>query len=82
MPTAIPLAPLTRRFGMRDGRTKGSSRVWVKIGNEVYGFFFKVGENVFADFRQARFGVPHGRRRIAVNRAEISLAVDQRVAHV
>ena len=27
MPTAIPLAPLTRRFGMREGRTTGSSRV-------------------------------------------------------
>ena len=32
--------------------------------------------------RQAGFGVPHGRGRIAVDRAEISLAVDQRVAHV
>ena len=28
-----------------------------------------------------RFGVPHGRRRIAIHRAEISLAVDQRIAH-
>ncbi len=34
------------------------------------------------DFRQARFGVPHGRRRIAVHRAVISLPVNQRVAHV
>ena len=32
IPTAIPLAPLTRRFGMRDGSTTGSSRVWSKFG--------------------------------------------------
>ena len=33
------------------------------------------------DARQARLGVPHGRRRIAVDRAEIPLAVHQRIAH-
>ena len=31
---------------------------------------------------QPRFGVPHRRRRIAVDRSEVALAVDQRVAHV
>ena len=30
---------------------------------------------------QTAFGVPHGRRRIAVDRTEIALAVDQRQAH-
>ena len=30
---------------------------------------------------QARFGVTHRRRRIAVDRTEIALAVDQRHAH-
>src|SRR6267154_1830859 len=54
----------------------------IEVGNEVDGFFFEVGENVFADFRQARFGVPHGRRWVAVDGAEISLAVNQRIAHV
>ena len=34
-----------------------------------------------ADLGQARFGVSIGRRRIAVDRAEIALAVDQRHAH-
>ena len=27
MPTAIPLAPFTSKFGIREGRTNGSSRV-------------------------------------------------------
>ena len=31
---------------------------------------------------QPRLGVPHRRGRVAVDRAEVALAVDQRVAHV
>ena len=31
--------------------------------------------------RKARLGVPHGRGRVAVDGAEVALAVDQRVAH-
>ena len=30
--------------------------------------------------RHAHFGVPHGRRRISVERAEVALPVDQRIA--
>src|SRR6267154_4990639 len=69
---------------IRDARwkNKGLFACLIEIGNEVDGFFFEVGENVFADFCEARFGVPHGRRWIAVDRAEISLAVDERIAHV
>src|SRR6267154_1758130 len=61
---------------IRDARWKneGLFACLIEIGNEVDGFFFEVGENVFADFCEARFGVPHGRRWIAVDRAEISLA--------
>ncbi len=54
----------------------------IEVGNEVHRLFFEIGENFFADFRQARFGVPHRRGRIAVDGAVVSLPVDQRVAHV
>ena len=54
----------------------------VEVGNEVHRLFFEIGENFFADFRQARFGVPHRCGRIAVHRAVVPLPVDQRVAHV
>src|SRR6266478_1957199 len=54
----------------------------IEVGDEIDGFLFEVRENVFADFCEACFGVPHGRRRIAVDGSEISLAVDERVAHV
>ena len=54
----------------------------VEVRNEVHRLFFEIGEHFLGDFRQARFGVPHRRGRIAVHRAVISLPVDQRVAHV
>ena len=54
----------------------------IEIRDEVDGFFFEVRKNVFADFRQARFGISHGRGRIAVHGTEIPLSVDQRITHV
>ena len=71
-----------QQIGNARGQDDGFFAGLIEVGNEVDGFFFEVRENVFGDFRQARFGVPHGRGRIAVDRAEISLAVDQRIAHV
>ncbi len=64
------------------GQDHGFFAGLVEVGDEVDSFFFEIGENVFRDFRQARFGVPHGRRGIAVDGAEVTLAVDQRIAHV
>ena len=54
----------------------------VEVRDEIHRLFFEIGENFLGDFREARFGVPHRRGRIAVHRAVISLPVDQRVAHV
>src|SRR5438128_8150774 len=54
----------------------------VEVRNEINGLFFEVGENVFGNFGEPRFGVPHGGWRIAVHGAEISLTVNQGVAHV
>ena len=34
MPTAMPLEPLTRRFGKREGRTRGSFRLSSKFGSQ------------------------------------------------
>ena len=53
----------------------------VVIGLEIDGVLVDVVEQRLRDLGQAGFGVPHGGRRIAVHRAEIALAVDQRHAH-
>src|SRR5580658_2000156 len=55
---------------------------FVKIGNEIDSFLLDVREHFLGDLRKARFGVPHRSRRIAVDRAEVALAVDEGIAHV
>src|SRR6266853_96865 len=64
------------------GQDNGLFARLVEVGNKVHRLFFEIGEDFFADSRQARFGVPHCRGRIAVHRAVVPLPVDQRVAHV
>ena len=52
----------------------------VVIGAEIDGFLVDIVQQFSRDARQPRFGVPHGRRRIAVDGSEIPLAVHQRIA--
>ncbi len=52
----------------------------VVVGDEVDRALVEFLEQQARDRRQARFGVAHGRRAVAVARAEVALAVDQRVA--
>ena len=82
MPTAMPVEPLTRRLGMRVGRTTGSLLAFIEVRNEIDRFLFDVREHFLGDFREARLGIPHGCGRVAIDRAKISLAVDKRIAHV
>ena len=53
----------------------------VVVETELHGFLVEVEQQFMGDSRQANFGVAHGRRGIAVHRAEISLAVNQRITH-
>ena len=53
----------------------------VVVGDEIDGLLVDVGQQLGRQLRHAALGVPVGRRRIAVDRAEIALAVDQHVAH-
>ena len=78
----MPEEPLTRRLGMLRGQDDRLLLAFIEVGNEIDGFLFDVREHFLGDFRKARFGVTHGRRRIAIDRAEVALAVDERVAHV
>ncbi len=53
----------------------------VVVGDEVDGFHLDVGEQFAADLFEAALGVPHGRGRIAVDGAEVPLAVDEGITH-
>ena len=81
MPTAMPSLPLISRFGIARGKHFRLDFLLVVIGLEIDGFLVDVFQQLGRDARQPRFGVPHGRGRIAVDGAEISLPVDQRIAH-
>ena len=52
----------------------------VVVGAEVDRFLVDVGQQLVADARHADFGVTHRRRVVAVDRAEVALAIDQHVA--
>src|SRR5713101_876371 len=73
MPTAIPVAPLMSRFGMRAGRT-------VVVRDHVDGLLLDVRHQVASDCGQPGLGVAHGRWRVAVDAAEVALPIYQRIA--
>ena len=80
MPTAMPPAPLTSRLGNFAGRTDGSELRAVVVLAEVDRVLVEIVQQVLRDLGQPAFGVAHRRRAIAVDRAEVALAVDQRHA--
>ena len=53
----------------------------VVVRREIDRLLVDVGQQLLRDAGHAHFGVAHGRRRIAVDRAEVALAVDEQVAH-
>ncbi len=53
----------------------------VVVGLEVDRILVEVVEQVLRHFGEAAFGVARGRRRVAVDGAEVTLPVDQRQAH-
>ena len=68
-----------RELAGQDGRLRGRL---VVVGREIDGVEIEVGQHVDGGRREARLGVSHGGRRVAVDRTEVALSVDQRAAHV
>ncbi len=54
---------------------------FIVVRLEIDGVLVDVLQQALRDAGESRLGVPHRRRRIAVHRAEIALALDQRQAH-
>ena len=54
----------------------------VVVRDEVDGLLVEIRHHLVAEGLEASLGVPHRGRRIAVDRSEVPLAVDQRGAHV
>ena len=77
----MPEEPLTSRFGY----FAGSGRLLfgaVVIGDEIDRFLVDViAHQLFGETREPDLGVTHAGRVVAVDGAEVSLSVDQAVAH-
>ncbi len=66
-----------RKAGRQDERLLFLA---VVVGDELDGFLVDVGQQGFRQLRHANLGVAHGGGRIAVDGAEVALAVDERIA--
>ena len=81
IPTAMPgraVDEQVRQLGRQDRRLLLGA---VVVVDEVDGVLVDVGEHLAGDRGQARLGVAHRGGGVAVDRAEVALAVDERVAH-
>ncbi len=72
---------MTSRFGSLAGQDRRLLLGPVVVVDEVDGVLVDVGEHLAGDRGQARLGVAHRRGGVAVDRAEVALPVDERVAH-
>ena len=73
-------AAVDDEVGDAGGEDGGLERGLVVVGDEVDGVHVDVGEHFAGDAGQAALGVAHGGGWVAVDGAEVSLAVDHEVA--
>jgi hypothetical protein len=76
----MPVVPLSSTFGSRAGSQLGSSSVPSKFATPVDRAVAELGQQHVGIFREPRLGVAHrGEALRIVRRAEVALAVDQRI---
>ena len=74
-------AAVDEQVGERGGEHDRLHVLLVIGGNEIDRVLVDVVHQHRAEMRQARLGVPHGRGRVAFDRAEVSLSLDEPLAH-
>ncbi len=74
-----PVDEKIRKRRRQDGRL---FRRLVVVRREVDRLFVEIGHRFVRQRLETRFRVPHRRGRVAVDRSEVPLSVDERVAHV
>ena len=80
MPTAMPPAAVDDEVGDARGEDGGLEGGLVVVGGEVDGVGVDVGEHFAGDAGEAGLGVTHGGGWVAVDGAEVALAVYEGVA--
>src|SRR5690606_37094558 len=72
---------IEQKIGDGGGENAGFLQRAVEVLLEVDGILVDVAEHFLRDLCHPRFRIPHGRGRIAVDGAEVALAVHERIAH-
>ncbi len=76
-----PAGAVHQKIGEPGGQHRGLARGFIVVRLEVDRILVDVVEECVGRAIQPRFGIAHGRRRIAVHGAEIALAIDQLQPH-
>src|SRR5579884_1167877 len=74
-------AAVDEQIWKRGGENGGLGARFVVVGDEVHRLLVHVGHHCGAQMSHARFGITHGRWRIALHRTEVPLAIHERFAH-
>ena len=76
-----PSATVDEQIWESTGENRGFGPGIVVVRNEIDRVLVHVGHERGAEMLEARFGVTHGRGRIAFDGAEIALTLDQGFTH-
>ena len=74
-------SPVQQEVGDAGRQDDRFAHRFVVVGLELDGVLVDVGQQLFGQPGHAHLGVPHGRRRVSVDRAEIALSVHQWLPH-
>jgi hypothetical protein len=81
MPTAMPLRAVDQQVGNGRRQHRRFLQPVVEVQRRIDRFLVDVRQHFVGDLRHPAFGVPVRRRAVAVDRAEVALAVDERIPH-
>ena len=77
IPTAIPLEPFTRRFGISGRKNYRLLFVTVEIRLKIDGIFIHISEHLQRERSHSRFCITHCSSAVPVDRTEVSVSVHQ-----
>ena len=71
-----------QQVGVTAGHDGGLEERFVEVGIEVHGVFVDLADQVQRELAHARFGITHGGRPVAVDGAEVALALHEGIADI
>ena len=74
--------PVDEKIGEAPGEHIGLLQGIVEVEREGHGLFIEIAQKFEGDGLQPRLGITHGGGGVAVHRAEVAVAVDERAPHV